>query len=58
MISEGVSHVFVIFLFLRTEPDLEERSLSLNVCSCDLGFDRETCNRCLFKEPADSTCML
>ena len=58
MISEGVSHVFVIFLFLRTEPDLEERSLSLNVCSCDLGFDRATCNRCLFKEPADSTCML
>lgn len=41
MISEGIFHVIVIFLFLW-KFILREKRLSLDVCVCVLGFDPET----------------
>ena len=61
LVKESLMWLLFSFLFAQSqilEFLRKERSLPLDVCSCDLGFDLETCNRCLFKEPADSSCML
>lgn len=52
----------LLFSFFLAPSLLEfickEKHLSLDVCSCDRGFDLETRNRYVFKELADSSCLL